>query len=272
MSDTPTPLLSPFICAGGANLAEPAVLSFLGGTAVAWCCGSPTKHKVNADALGVILWGSDLGVLAVSDGIGGLPHAPEASARVIGRLAQPLAAGEADPVQSRIMDINQTMCRENYQGGATISAVLLEGLRCASSHVGDSMLVVVDRRGRVKFRTDPHSPVGDAVAHGQLSEQAAMRHPQRHVVNNSVGSRAMWVETHQSFALDASDTLVIASDGLWDNLPVSEVVQMVVDGDLGEVGHSLAAAVSQRMVGAEPGMPSKPDDLSFILFSRAGSN
>jgi serine/threonine protein phosphatase PrpC len=81
----------------------------------------------------------------------------------------------------------------------------------------------------------------------------------------------MWVETHQSFALDASDTLIIASDGLWDNLPVSEVVQMVVDGDLGEVGHNLAAAVSQRMVGAEPGMPSKPDDLSFILFSRRGA-
>jgi len=53
---------------------------------------------------------------------------------------------------------------------------------------------------------------------------------------------------------------------------VSEVVQMVVAGDLGEVGHNLAAAVSQRMAGAEPGMPSKPDDLSFILFSRAGSN
>jgi hypothetical protein len=46
----------------------------------------------------------------------------------------------------------------------------------------------------------------------------------------------------------------------------------VVDGDLGEIGHSLAAAVDQRMAGAEPGMPSKPDDLSFILFSRAGSN
>jgi serine/threonine protein phosphatase PrpC len=64
------------------------------------------------------------------------------------------------------------------------------------------------------------------------------------------------------------DTIVIASDGLWDNLFSDEIIEIVRQGPLAQVGRRLARSTRQRMFMAEDNVPSKPDDLSFVLYRR----
>ena len=60
------------------------------------------------------------------------------------------------------------------------------------------------------------------------------------------------------------DTVMLASDGLTDNLTVSEVVQRVRRGQLGPLLTQLAAECDSRM-NSGTGL-SKPDDLTVLLF------
>src|SRR4029078_12751016 len=59
-------------------------------------------------------------------------------------------------------------------------------LRCY--HVGDSELLAVRQRGRIKQRVVPHSPTGFAVEAGLLDEDEAVRHDQRPVLVDLIGS------------------------------------------------------------------------------------
>ncbi len=85
-------------------------------------------------------------------------------------------------------------------------------LRCY--HVGDSELLAVGQRGRIKQRVVPHSPTGFAVEAGLLDEDEAVRHDQRHVLFNVIGSLDMRVEVGPALELAARDTVLLASDGL----------------------------------------------------------
>ena len=62
------------------------------------------------------------------------------------------------------------------------------------------------------------------------------------------------------------DTVVLASDGLWDNLYRDEVVELMCGRSLKEAGQDLVRAASRRMSLDSMTEPSKPDDLSLILY------
>lgn len=62
------------------------------------------------------------------------------------------------------------------------------------------------------------------------------------------------------------DTLLIARDGLWDNLHAEEIVEMIRMGSLRPVVSSVADECDQRMRSGVENTRSKPDDLTFILF------
>ena len=59
-----------------------------------------------------------------------------------------------------------------------------------------------------------------------------MHHSQRHVVSNVIGSPDMRIEIGSAIEMDLRDTLVLASDGLSDNLHVTEIVEYVRKGPL----------------------------------------
>jgi serine/threonine protein phosphatase PrpC len=65
--------------------------------------------------------------------------------------------------------------------------------------------------------------------------------------------------------LAAHDTVVLGSDGLFDNLRLAEIVDHVRVGPLGAAATRLREAASDRMAREQAGEPSKPDDLTFVL-------
>ena len=108
--------------------------------------------------------------------------------------------------------------------------------------------------------------MGYAVEAGLLDELEAMYHEQRHVVSNVIGRPDMRIEIGSPLELAARDTLLVATDGLFDNLHLPEIVERLRKGALPAAVDELAGHSRQRMQEPTDGQPSKPDDLTLVAF------
>lgn len=235
---------------------------------------SPDKSTPNEDAAAVIQIGADSLVLAVADGVGGTPAGREASNATLQTLCRVLGeprAMEPSPLRPVILDAMEEANKavlDLARGAATTLVVAeLVARRLRSYHVGDSELLTVGQRGRVKARVVPHSPTGFAVEAGLLDEDEAVRHDQRHVLFNVLGTPDMRVEVGPPLELAVYDTVLLASDGLFDNLYFDEIVDLIRIGPLPGAADRLVAKARERMAGdSGNGRPCKPDDLTIVLF------
>jgi serine/threonine protein phosphatase PrpC len=99
-----------------------------------------------------------------------------------------------------------------------------------------------------------------------LDEREAMQHEDRNIVNNHVGSRQMRIEIGPRVSLGLHDTLLLASDGLFDNLMLSEIVELIRGRELTSRAEKILQRALQRMNAADNNLPNKPDDLSVLMF------
>lgn len=246
-----------------------------GGIVASFSERAPGKRRANEDAAAVIPLGDGRVLLVVADGLGGQPGADQASGIAVRTLAEALA-----PVRSRGGDprelfvaalkaANADVDDLGLGAGTTLAAALVAGDHVRAFHVGDSTVQVVDAHGGVKFETVPHSPIGYALAAGMMTEEEALRHPERHIISNMVGSPEMRLEAGPSLTLERGDTLVLASDGITDNLYRAELTEIVRAGPLEEVARELVELCRARMTGEQRELPTKPDDATFLLYRRA---
>ena len=211
-------------------------------------------------------------MLAVADGLGGLRAGELASATTIECLRVALAAvvSPEDSLRSAVINgieqANQAVMNLGLGTATTLALVTIDDGHVRSYHVGDSDVLVVGQRGKRKLETISHSPVGFALEAGLLNERQAMQHKDRHIVSNVIGTPEMRIEIGSSFKLARYDTVVLASDGLRDNLRLSEIVKRVRKGSLASNAAALAADARRRMMTPAEGEPSKPDDLTVVLF------
>jgi protein phosphatase len=234
---------------------------------------SPDKDTPNEDAAAVIQVGEDSLVLAVADGVGGTPAGREASNAAVQTLSRVLETVPRDEPQLRpaildaVEEANKAVLGLARGAATTLVVAQLTASRLRSYHVGDSELLAVGQRGRIKQRVVPHSPTGFAVEAGLLDEDEAVQHDQRHVLFNVIGSPDMRVEIGPSLQLAKRDTVLLASDGLFDNLFIDEIVDSIRVGPLKEAADRLVERVRSRMQGeGTSDQPCKPDDLTVVLF------
>jgi serine/threonine protein phosphatase PrpC len=250
----------------GANLESPQPVTLSCGQAVVFTRPHAGRTHGNQDALGIFQPESDRVWLAVADGVGGLPRGREAAARIIEILGEPRSQDNDAVIETRIKRANQALLEQLPGAATTVSVVEISGNSLTSYHAGDSAALVVGQRTRIKLKTQCHSPVGISEANGLLDEKQALFHPGRHLLNNMVGDPALWLEKMAPLELAARDTVLVASDGLWDNLFISEVVEAIRAGPMLQAAQLLADTVMARMSTPAAGVPSKPDDVSFILY------
>ncbi|MEM6994136.1 MAG: protein phosphatase 2C domain-containing protein [Myxococcota bacterium] len=255
----------------GETFPEPRALDLPVGEAWLYTAASPERGDApNEDALAVAE--SSTGVLlAVADGVGGRRGGHRASSVVVDAIAHALEYPTPAP-ERRVVDAihraNLELTQDPDAGATTVAVVELTGDRIRCYHVGDSTMVVSGQRGRIKLRTVDHSPVGYLLAAGNITEEEAILHAERHYVSNAVGDLAMQVEVGPDVGLALRDTLVLGTDGLFDNLRMHEIVDIIRKGPLEKAAKNLARRCRERMVRPEPRAPSKPDDLTFILYRR----
>jgi len=233
---------------------------------------SPDKQTDNEDSAAIIQLGDDSLVLAVADGVGGAAAGREASNATVRTLSRVLTKlpGEDSQLRPAILDAmesaNKTVLGLARGAATTLVVAQLDMRRLQSYHVGDSELLTVGQRGRIKQRVVPHSPTGFAVEAGLLDEKEAVQHDQRHVLFNVIGSADMRVEVGPAMQLAVHDTVLLASDGLFDNLFIDEIVDTICSGPLVAAADKLVERVQARMATETTGQPCKPDDLTVVLF------
>ena len=235
---------------------------------------APDKETSNEDAAAIISFGRDALILAVADGVGGMPAGREASNRAVRTLRNALTRAEPriENLRPAILDAIEEANRGIIDSGRGAGTTLVVGEiargRVRSYHVGDSEIISVGQRGRLKLRPTPHSPTGFAVEAGLLDEDEAVRHDERHLLFNAIGSADMSIEIGSPVKLDARDTVLLASDGLMDNLYVDEIVEIVRKGPLPDAADELVRRAVERMTQSSGDEPSKPDDLTVMLFRK----
>jgi len=263
----------------------------------------PDKNE-NEDGLFVCDLGQGWFVLAVVDGMGGLPDGELAARLTLEAFERALAdrSHPTDPacIEEAVVEgferANRAVLDDARGAGATLVAAIVGPRSVQVVHAGDAEALLVGQRGRVKLRTIAHSPTGFALADGSMPELAALVHPERHLVTNAIGMPPVTVEVGPVLRLAARDTLVLASDGLFDNLTQNEIADGVRCGPLLVAAARTVNVVRGRMLDSlrfeaqspapipsgptfpcppEPsGDPSsssllgKPDDLSLLLLRR----
>ena len=252
---------------------EEPELHALGSAEVAlFSAASPGKAGGNEDALAVLPFGEDAWVLAVADGMGGERAGARASELAIAALEESLAEARREGWMLRTGLLNgfergHRAIRELGLGaGTTLAVVEISERSIRPYHVGDSAILVIGQRGKLKLQTVSHSPVGFAVEAGFIDEGEAMQHAQRHLVSNVLGAPDMRIEVGSQRSLRPRDTLLLASDGLYDNLLTDEIVALLRAGPLTAASSRLADLARARMHAPADHEPSKPDDLSFLVY------
>ena len=271
MSEIETPLFVPLLYAE-TDLSRVEQYPFTGGKVVAFTARSPIKETVNEDVLALIPLGEHAGVFVIADGLGGLPAGEVAARLAVTTLRESLAEVTEDGVSLReailngIEKANANILALGTGCATTLAVVELQAGVMRSYHVGDSLIMLVGQRGKLKFQNVSHSPVGYAVEAGLLDEAEAVHHEERNVVSNVIGTPDMRIDIGPAIELAPRDTLLLASDGLPDNLYVDEIIAQVKSGPLREVGEILVESCRKRMLSSEQQRPSHPDDLSVILY------
>ena len=256
------------------DLDESELHPIANGLAALYTAKNPEKESANQDAAAILPFNAKSGVLVIADGAGGLPAGARASEVAVfsieGSLRQ--AVKDDDDLRGAIINgienANQELADRGTGAATTLAAVEIQENMVRPYHVGDSQIMVIGQRGKIKLLTKSHSPVGYAVEAGVLDEEQAMHHEERHLISNAIGSGEMYIEIGSGLKMAPRDTVVVATDGLFDNLHTDEIVEICRKGRLSETSRDLIARCRARMSEPEEGKPSKPDDLSFILFRR----
>lgn len=258
----------------GEHESDRRAIDVAGGSLVAYTHRAPDKETGNEDTVGIIPWGPSAAVIVVADGAGGLPGGKRASLTAVTTLAGSLVVALEKTVLLRTAVLNgieaaNAAVRDIGNGSATtLTVITIEGRTVRSYQVGDSEALVVGQRGLIKLQTTAHSPTGFAVQAGFLDHRDALHHEERHLVSNFIGTPDMTIDVGASIELAARDTILLASDGLTDNLHRDEIVECVRKGPLGDAVDTVVAKAGNRMRHAEEGEPSKPDDLSVVLYRK----
>lgn len=229
---------------------------------------SPDKTGPNEDSLGVISIDKHRLILAVADGVGGYRSADEASCIAITSLKEEIekAIESKTKMRNAILNsfeiANQKILDLGVGAGTTLSVIEIEDNQMRAYHIGDSSIFHVGSRGKLKFRNTLHSPVGYALEAGMINEKEAMAHEESHMILSVLGSKEMKIEIGPTLEIAESDSLLVCSDGLTDNVLESDILEIIRKGNATEAINKLVE-LSHKSMAKDP---LKPDDLSLILF------
>lgn len=226
------------------------------------CCYGETNQGVvrtnNEDTyICQFIWDDSHIICAAIDGLGGYEGgeiaAEIARTTIIKHIEEFRLKGITEILKDAVIEANNEIIRQHEvypkstQMGcvASIGLIDLENGVIAIAHVGDSRIYQY-MDGELKKLTHDHSLVGYREEIGEISEEAAMHHPQRNVIDKFLGEQylslystnyieiSVWPITRNTQYLFCSDGLtdLVTSQQITDilslNLPVEDKVKMLI--------------------------------------------
>ena len=192
-----------------------------------------------------------LDLLAVADGVGGLPGGEVASRTAIDALAASLrAAGIGEPPEAELLrafgDANDAV-RAGQRGdlarmATTLVAALARGGEAWVANLGDSRAYLV-AGGEARQLTLDHSWVEEAIRAGDLAPDDPLAALNRHVITRAVGLDAeVGADVFGPIALPTGGVLLLCTDGLHGVLDDRAIADLVAASG-GDLARDLVDAV-----------------------------
>ena len=197
---------------------------------------------------------ASLPLVVVADGVGGQNAGEVASALAVEVLTEwkpRLRANRPDRLREAARDANRRIYTRaqhetSLQGMATtLTAAWIEEGTCTLAQIGDSRAYLF-RDGELSQLTEDQSAVAQLVKTGRISPEEAYTHPWRNRILQALGGAPDVVVETYSIQLQVGDRLLIASDGLTDELrddALKDVLATVDDPEL--AGRTLIARAKE---------------------------
>jgi len=188
------------------------------------------SRKSNQDRIGYCN-SRDAALMLVADGMGGHRHgevaaqiALECITEAFRREANPRLGDPAAFLRQTLIAAHQAIVQHARDRGleeaprTTCVACVVQDHAACWAHAGDSRLYHI-RNGRVVTQTRDHSLVQQLIDSGRIRAESIAAHPDRNRIYSCLGSQQLpRLDFSLVTALDAGDTLMLCSDGLWNPL------------------------------------------------------
>ncbi len=250
---------------------EPVYISTIHGELVYYSNRSPKKNTPNEDALAVIPVDDETIILVVADGIGGMSDGEEASKIVIQSLISAVAnikSSVRESILDGIDEANEKISSRNVRAGTTVSIAELSGNKLRTYHAGDSLILLTDKHGDMRYESLSHSPVGYGLMCGAFDKEQAMKHPERNLIYNYVGCEDNHINIGPVLDLSDNDTLILSSDALPDNIYNKEICKFICKEPLLD---AIGKLIDQCNLNMEMPLHDRcchPDDFTLISFRK----
>ncbi|MSQ42209.1 MAG: serine/threonine-protein phosphatase [Dehalococcoidia bacterium] len=208
-------------------------------------------------------WRDGAAVLAVADGMGGLPAGERASALVIAAFEgwpRPDEAAEGwlrDGLERARVAVAADVAAhpERARMGSTVVVAVVRDGHAWIAHAGDSRAYRW-RGSALEPLTQDHSLAGEAVRAGLLDASVARHSPGRHMLTRAIGAPDSTADFAGPLALDADAVLLLVTDGVSGVLDEREIASAVAT----RRGAAIARALIERVHAA-----GAPDNAGIAL-------
>jgi len=142
----------------------------------------------------------------------------------------------------------------------TVVACIVQNGNAYWAHAGDSRLYLL-RKGQVAARTQDHSRVQMMIDAGELTPEAAARHPERNKIFSCLGGVVPpQIATGREFPLETGDTIMLSTDGFWAQIPGNMLGSLLLKQPVVEVMPGLLEEAQRRARG-------ESDNLSVVAMT-----
>lgn len=197
-------------------------------------------------------------LLAIADGMGGYQRGEVASQMAVDVVREMFAS---DPGADVALLLKQAFRRaneriyENGQGatppammGTTLVVTATRGKYATIASIGDSRAYLV-RANRLTQITKDHSFVAEQVSRGAMTADEARESPQRNILLHALGHRPKLDSKMPNIfeiTLLPEDRLLLCTDGFYDVVPDSDLLNMLVTTDPGQAASKLVHVAVER--------------------------
>ncbi|HLX24214.1 MAG TPA: protein phosphatase 2C domain-containing protein [Usitatibacter sp.] len=142
----------------------------------------------------------------------------------------------------------------------TIVACIVQNGSAYWAHAGDSRLYVL-RRGEMIMQTQDHSRVQMMIDAGEITPEAAARHPERNKIFSCLGGVVPpQIASGREFPLETGDTILLSTDGFWGQIPGNMIGNMLKKQPAVEILPGLLEEAHRRARG-------ESDNLSVVAMT-----
>ena len=203
--------------------------------------------------------GGGVALAVIADGMGGHTGGVLAAQQVIhtacNNLEQFSARSESPQImlESSLREAHMLIKASRFinekDPHSTAVVLILQPGKVSWAHCGDSRLYQF-RGDQPFFRTTDHSYVEQLVAKGKITPEQALVHPNRNILITSLGGNEVpRIDFGETADLQAGDSFLLCSDGLWGYFSDAELASVVAAYSAREASEMLIGRARTRAQG-----------------------